>query len=209
MTVGEARKIDQQNQADDVAIKPPTRYYWNQIFVALLKSWPGLADRTLRSGNENVRAVARRAQHRTSAARELCTGRDGRGRRDRISCHGIGIPMPNREEEYTSTSRVTHSTSRKRSQLIIRARDETLSIPPMRPCRAKILRPNTELAEFARNDSRRLLQTLWLFLSVGRIDGIGILHRCLRRRTLDVMRWRVIEELWQVMCAHISECLKA
>jgi hypothetical protein len=36
MTVGEAR--NQQNQGDDVAIKPPTRYYWNQIFVALLKA---------------------------------------------------------------------------------------------------------------------------------------------------------------------------
>src|SRR5215471_20923851 len=44
MTFGEALKIHQQNQADDVTIKPATRHYWNQIFVALLKSWPGLAD---------------------------------------------------------------------------------------------------------------------------------------------------------------------
>jgi hypothetical protein len=38
MTFGEALKIHQQNQADDVTIKSTTRRYWNQIFVALLKS---------------------------------------------------------------------------------------------------------------------------------------------------------------------------
>ncbi len=48
MTFGEALKIHQQNQADDVTIKPTTRHYWNQIFGALLKSWPGLADREIR-----------------------------------------------------------------------------------------------------------------------------------------------------------------
>jgi integrase len=48
MTFGEALKIHQQNQADDVTIKPSTRHYWKQVFVALLKSWPGLADRELR-----------------------------------------------------------------------------------------------------------------------------------------------------------------
>jgi integrase len=48
MTFGEALKIHQQNLADDVTIKPATRHYWNQIFVALLKSWPSLADRELR-----------------------------------------------------------------------------------------------------------------------------------------------------------------
>jgi len=48
MTFGEALKIHQQNQADDVTIKSSTRHYWNQIFVALLKSWPGLADREIR-----------------------------------------------------------------------------------------------------------------------------------------------------------------
>jgi integrase len=48
MTFGEALKIHQQNQADDVTIKPATRHYWNQIFVALLKSWRGLADREIR-----------------------------------------------------------------------------------------------------------------------------------------------------------------
>src|SRR5258707_10209165 len=48
MSFGEALKIHQQNQADDVTIKPATRHYWKQIFVALLKSWPGLADREIR-----------------------------------------------------------------------------------------------------------------------------------------------------------------
>src|SRR5262249_32598472 len=48
MTFRDALKIHQQNLADDVTIKPTTRHYWNQIFVALLKSWPGLADREVR-----------------------------------------------------------------------------------------------------------------------------------------------------------------
>jgi integrase len=48
MTFGEALKVHQQIQADDVTIKPATRHYWNQIFAALLKSWPGLADREIR-----------------------------------------------------------------------------------------------------------------------------------------------------------------
>src|SRR5450755_3644028 len=48
MTFAEALKIHQQNQAGDVTIKPSTRHYWNQIFVALLKSWPVLADWELR-----------------------------------------------------------------------------------------------------------------------------------------------------------------
>ena len=48
MTFGEALKIHQQNQADDVKIKPSTRHYWNQVFIALLKSWSGLNDRELR-----------------------------------------------------------------------------------------------------------------------------------------------------------------
>jgi hypothetical protein len=48
MTFGEALKIHQQNLADDTTVKPATRHYWNQIFVALLKSWPGLADTEIR-----------------------------------------------------------------------------------------------------------------------------------------------------------------
>jgi integrase len=48
MTFGEVLKIHQQNLADDVTIKQTTRHYWNQIFVALLKRWPGLDDREIR-----------------------------------------------------------------------------------------------------------------------------------------------------------------
>ena len=48
MTFAEALAIHQQNQSDDVTLKPATKHYWNQIFVALLKSWPGLADREIR-----------------------------------------------------------------------------------------------------------------------------------------------------------------
>ena len=48
LTFGEGLKIHRQNVADDVTIKPATRHYWNQIFVALLKSWPGLEDREIR-----------------------------------------------------------------------------------------------------------------------------------------------------------------
>jgi uncharacterized membrane-anchored protein len=38
MTFAETLKIRQQNLADDVTIKSTTRHYWNQIFIALLKS---------------------------------------------------------------------------------------------------------------------------------------------------------------------------
>ena len=38
MAFGEALKIHQQNLIDDITIKASTRHYWNQIFVALLKS---------------------------------------------------------------------------------------------------------------------------------------------------------------------------
>ncbi|HEX4665890.1 MAG TPA: site-specific integrase [Chthoniobacterales bacterium] len=48
MTFGEALAIHLQNLDDDVTIKPGTRHYWRQIFTALLKSWPGLAERELR-----------------------------------------------------------------------------------------------------------------------------------------------------------------
>jgi integrase len=48
MTFSAALKIHQRNQADDVTIKRSTRHYWNQIFAALLKSWPGLAEREVR-----------------------------------------------------------------------------------------------------------------------------------------------------------------
>jgi integrase len=48
MTFKEALKIHQRNQSDNPTIKPTTRHYWNQIFVALLKSWPRLTDREIR-----------------------------------------------------------------------------------------------------------------------------------------------------------------
>jgi integrase len=51
ITFGEALKIHRQNQADQVEtnqIKPSTLHYWDQIFVALLKSWPGLTNREIR-----------------------------------------------------------------------------------------------------------------------------------------------------------------
>jgi integrase len=48
MTFREALKTHQQNLADDGTIKATTRHYWNQIFVALLKSWSGLGDREIR-----------------------------------------------------------------------------------------------------------------------------------------------------------------
>lgn len=53
MTFGQALKIHQQNQADDVTIKPTTRHYWNQVFAALLKSWPGLENREIRRITHN------------------------------------------------------------------------------------------------------------------------------------------------------------
>jgi len=48
MTFGEALKIRQQNQADDLTVKRATRHYWNQIFIAVLKSWPEVVDREIR-----------------------------------------------------------------------------------------------------------------------------------------------------------------
>lgn len=48
MTFGEALKIHQQNQGDDLTVKRATRHYWNEIFIALLKSWPELVDREIR-----------------------------------------------------------------------------------------------------------------------------------------------------------------
>src|SRR5438105_4423366 len=49
MTFGEALRIHQQNQADNVTIKPSTRHYWNQIFVALQKRRNG-SDHMARCG---------------------------------------------------------------------------------------------------------------------------------------------------------------
>jgi integrase len=48
ITFREALAIHLQNLDDNESIKPSTRHYWRQIFVALLKSWSGLAERELR-----------------------------------------------------------------------------------------------------------------------------------------------------------------
>jgi integrase len=48
VTFAEALQIHQRNQADNVEIKPSTLHYWNQIFAALLKSWPEIRDREIR-----------------------------------------------------------------------------------------------------------------------------------------------------------------
>jgi hypothetical protein len=48
MTFGDALKIHQQNQADDVTIKKSTHRYWKQIFAALLKTWSTLETREVR-----------------------------------------------------------------------------------------------------------------------------------------------------------------
>jgi hypothetical protein len=48
MTFGDALKIRIQNLDDDPTLKPATRHYWRQVFAALLKSWPGLAEREVR-----------------------------------------------------------------------------------------------------------------------------------------------------------------
>jgi integrase len=70
MTFGDALKTHQQNQADDVTIKPTTRHYWNQIFVALLKSWPGLADREIRRITKtDCKEWARKFRKAASASR--------------------------------------------------------------------------------------------------------------------------------------------
>jgi integrase len=70
MTFGEALKIHQQNQADDVTIKASTRHYWNQIFAALLKSWPALADQeTRRVSRKDCKEWARGFRKVASATR--------------------------------------------------------------------------------------------------------------------------------------------
>lgn len=48
MTFAAALNIHLQHLDDNVTIKPATRRYWRQVFTALLKSWPGLAERELR-----------------------------------------------------------------------------------------------------------------------------------------------------------------
>jgi len=42
MTFGEALKVHQQNQADDLTLKWATRHYWNQIFIRSLEKLAGV-----------------------------------------------------------------------------------------------------------------------------------------------------------------------
>lgn len=48
LTFAAALEIHKQALADNRNLKPTTVHYWSQIFAALLKSWPGLAERELR-----------------------------------------------------------------------------------------------------------------------------------------------------------------
>jgi integrase len=48
MPFGDAVNVLLQRKNDDPTLKPATRHYWKQIFVALLKSWPGLAEKEVR-----------------------------------------------------------------------------------------------------------------------------------------------------------------
>jgi len=48
MTFGEAVELKKANIAANVAIKRRTRTYWDQTFIALEKSWPGLLETELR-----------------------------------------------------------------------------------------------------------------------------------------------------------------
>src|SRR5438445_60346 len=51
LTFGEALRLHLQRLADDVEgrrTKPATERYWQQVFAALLKSWPGLEAKDVR-----------------------------------------------------------------------------------------------------------------------------------------------------------------
>ena len=48
LSFGDALKMHQRDQSDNSDTKPGTLHYWNQVFAALLKSWPGLAKREIR-----------------------------------------------------------------------------------------------------------------------------------------------------------------
>ena len=48
MTFGEALVLHLRNLEDERTIKPATKHYWRQIFVALIKSWPGLQEQEIR-----------------------------------------------------------------------------------------------------------------------------------------------------------------
>ena len=81
--------------------------------------------RRRRTGNENVRPLAPRAQHCTSSARELRASRDKAGRRNCIPGYGV-----------TSLS---SATARKRNSFFLTGVADTgMGTPPERPHRARI-----------------------------------------------------------------------
>ncbi len=48
MTLGEAADVHFQNLDDNPRIKPRTRVYYREVFLALIKSWPGLKETEVR-----------------------------------------------------------------------------------------------------------------------------------------------------------------
>lgn len=48
-TVGALISVNLDRVDNDPSIKPATRHYWNQIYTALRKSWPSLADQSAKS----------------------------------------------------------------------------------------------------------------------------------------------------------------
>ncbi|HEX3817042.1 MAG TPA: site-specific integrase, partial [Chthoniobacterales bacterium] len=48
LTFGEAMATHQQSLKDNRNLKPSTIHYWQQIFAALTKSWPGLKEKEIR-----------------------------------------------------------------------------------------------------------------------------------------------------------------
>lgn len=73
MTFADALAIHRSNLADNVEakrMKPSTLHYWDQIFKALLKSWPDLSERDIRRITETeCKAWARKFVRGTSATR--------------------------------------------------------------------------------------------------------------------------------------------
>lgn len=52
MSFADALAKHLQNLEDNVTLKPSTQHYWRQVFQAILKSWPGLAEREVRRINK-------------------------------------------------------------------------------------------------------------------------------------------------------------
>jgi integrase len=48
MTFGQALEVVRKKKAEDVSLKSTTKHYWNQVFNAVTKSWPGLSEREIR-----------------------------------------------------------------------------------------------------------------------------------------------------------------